>query len=213
MENLKRLLILAATLFLSLFIFINDSYARYCNNPYCAMCNRIFGYMPGYGPSGKIVDTFDKEFTPQKVVEAMLKIVEPKPTDLICDLGCGDGRILITSVQQYKCRAVGIEIDPTTAQTARSKVKAAGLNIPIYQGDIKDHQRMIASADILTMYLYPDSMPKNLMSIVKPNTKVISLEHKIPNVDNLEIKTVVAGKKYTFYMWTAPLYNFFPVSN
>jgi protein-L-isoaspartate O-methyltransferase len=66
--------------------------------------------------------------TPQPVVEAMLALAEVKKTDVIYDLGSGDGRIVITAAKQYGARGVGVELDPALVKQARQNAAAAGVS-------------------------------------------------------------------------------------
>src|SRR5262245_4641249 len=66
--------------------------------------------------------------TPPEVVDAMLKLAEVKSTDIVYDLGSGDGRILITAAQKYGAHGVGIEIDPALVKTATANARAAGVS-------------------------------------------------------------------------------------
>lgn len=205
---MKRAITGILAIILLLFATVGEVDARYCNNPYCAMCNRIFGYMPGYGPKRTVTVTAPKadpipEFdpTPQPVVEVMLALVQPKEGEVMYDLGSGDGRIVISAAKYYKCQAFGVEIEPKIADLARKKIKEAGVEAKIIDGDATKHN--VGGADIITMYLFPDAMPTNLKDVLRPGTRVISLEHKIPGVDAKATTAYIGGKKYTFYIWTA----------
>ena len=61
--------------------------------------------------------------TPNDVVERMLEMAEVKSTDVVYDLGCGDGRIVILAAKKYGCRSIGVEIDPKYVHRARWNVK------------------------------------------------------------------------------------------
>src|SRR6185295_1823173 len=65
--------------------------------------------------------------TPPDVVDAMLKGLEIKSSDIVYDLGSGDGRILITAAQKYGAHGVGIEIDPMLIKTAEENARKAGV--------------------------------------------------------------------------------------
>ena len=65
--------------------------------------------------------------TPQPVVEAMLELAQVKATDVVYDLGSGDGRIVITAAKKYGARGVGIEMDPALVKKARANAAAAGV--------------------------------------------------------------------------------------
>ena len=67
--------------------------------------------------------------TPEHAVDRMLELANLKPGETLFDLGCGDGRILITAVQKYKVKAVGIEISDRLARSAAEKVKKGNKNL------------------------------------------------------------------------------------
>ena len=66
--------------------------------------------------------------TPQPVVDAMLELAQVKQTDVVYDLGSGDGRIVITAAKKYGARGVGIELDPALVKKARTNAAAAGVS-------------------------------------------------------------------------------------
>src|SRR5579872_1026036 len=66
--------------------------------------------------------------TPQAIVERMLDMAHVRPGDVVYDLGSGDGRVLITAVQKFGARAVGIEIDPDLVEKSRRRIHSLGLD-------------------------------------------------------------------------------------
>ena len=65
--------------------------------------------------------------TPQNVVDEMLKLANVGPGDVVYDLGCGDGRVVITAAKEYGVRAVGIDIDPVRIKESRENARKAGV--------------------------------------------------------------------------------------
>jgi SAM-dependent methyltransferase len=65
--------------------------------------------------------------TPQEVVEAMLKVTKVTKDDVVYDLGCGDGRIVVTAAKEYGAHGVGIDIDPQRIQEATANVQSNGV--------------------------------------------------------------------------------------
>ncbi len=65
--------------------------------------------------------------SPQRVVDKMLELSGLRPGELLYDLGCGDGRVLITAVQKYRAKAVGVELSPDVAKMARENIRKAGI--------------------------------------------------------------------------------------
>lgn len=133
--------------------------------------------------------------TPHTAVMEMLVLASPKPNEVLYDLGCGDGRILIEATWNYGCRSVGIELNKESFKQATASITNFGLidRIKLYQGDILNYT--YPDADVVTMYLYPELMAKVLPRL-RPGTRVVSYLHPIPG----GTKHVV--RNFTFYTWT-----------
>jgi len=142
--------------------------------------------------------------TPQPVVEAMLEVAGVTKSDVVYDLGSGDGRIPVTAAMKYGAHAVGIDIDPeriaeANANVAKNKV---GNLVKIVQGDLFEQD--LSPATVVTLYLLPSLnvklMPK-LMKELKPGTRIVS--HAFDMGDwKPEKELDVEGRKV--YYWTIP---------
>lgn len=141
--------------------------------------------------------------TPPAVVEAMLKMANVSSSDVVYDLGCGDGRIPIAAAQKYGARGIGIDIDPARIAEAKENAKAAGvtdkvtfLEQDLFTSDFKD-------ATVVTLYLLPSLnqklMPK-LKAELKPGTRIVSHAFDMGPEWPPEKKEQVEGK--TIYFWT-----------
>jgi ribosomal protein L11 methylase PrmA len=142
--------------------------------------------------------------TPPEVVEAMLKVANVKAGDVVYDLGCGDGRIVVTAAQKYGARGIGIDIDPQRIKEANENVQKAGVGdrVKIMQADL--FETNISEATVVTLYLLPSLnvklMPK-LMKELKPGTRIVS--HAFDMGDWKPEQTLnVDGR--TVYYWTIP---------
>jgi cyclopropane fatty-acyl-phospholipid synthase-like methyltransferase len=142
--------------------------------------------------------------TPPEVVEAMLKVANVKAGDVVYDLGCGDGRIVVTAAQKYGARGIGIDIDPQRIKEANENVQKAGVGdrVKIMQADLFEVN--ISEATVVTLYLLPSLnvklMPK-LMKELKPGTRIVS--HAFDMGDWKPEQTLnVDGR--TVYYWTIP---------
>ncbi|HEY7450519.1 MAG TPA: methyltransferase domain-containing protein [Vicinamibacterales bacterium] len=142
--------------------------------------------------------------TPPEVVEAMLKVANVKAGDVVYDLGCGDGRIVVTAAQKYGARGIGIDIDPQRIKEANENVQKAGVGdrVKIMQADL--FETPISEATVVTLYLLPSLnvklMPK-LMKELKPGTRIVS--HAFDMGDWKPEQTLnVDGR--TVYYWTIP---------
>ena len=142
--------------------------------------------------------------TPPDVVEAMLNGLNIKSTDIVYDLGSGDGRILITAAQKYGARGVGIEIDPALIKLSEENARKAGVsdkvrfvNADLFEADIHD-------ATVVTLYLLEDlniRLRPKLLRDLKPGTRIAS--HRFRMGDWIPEKAVSVGDR-AVYFWTIP---------
>jgi ubiquinone/menaquinone biosynthesis C-methylase UbiE len=141
--------------------------------------------------------------TRQEVVEEMLKVAGVKSGDVVYDLGCGDGRIVITAAQKFGARGVGIDIDPERIAEANANAKRAGVEkrVAFRVGDL--FQADIREATVVTLYLLPDvnlRLKPKLLRDLKPGTRVVSHDFAMGD-DWRPEKTIKLGND-TVYFWT-----------
>src|SRR5438067_13102217 len=91
--------------------------------------------------------------TPQPVVEAMLELAQIKRTDIVYDLGSGDGRIVITAAKKYDASGVGLEIDPALVKKARENAAAAGVSNRVRFVTQNLFTADLSKATVVTLYL------------------------------------------------------------
>lgn len=142
--------------------------------------------------------------TPPEVVAAMLKVAKVTKNDLVYDLGCGDGRIVVAAARDFGARGVGIDIDPQRIREAQETVTQAGVGdrVKIVQGDLFEAD--IHEATVVSLYLLPSLnlkiMPK-LLRELKPGTRVVS--HAFDMGDwKPDQQLDVDGRNV--YFWTIP---------
>src|SRR5918995_3923446 len=141
--------------------------------------------------------------TPPAVVDAMLRLADVKPTDVVYDLGCGDGVIVATAAQKYGARAVGIDIDPVRVKeaTERAQKMVVSDKVEIRQGDL--FEANIHDATVVTLYLLQTLneklMPK-LKKELKPGTRIVSQSFNMGESWPPDKQIEVNG--YNVYMWT-----------
>lgn len=141
--------------------------------------------------------------TPPAVVDAMLKLANVKPDDVVYDLGCGDGVIVTTAAQKYGARAVGIDIDPQRVKEATERAQKMGVSdrVEIRQGDLFEAD--IKDATVVTLYLLTSLniklMPK-LQKELKPGTRVVSQSFNMGDEWPPEKTIDVDGRPV--YLWT-----------
>ncbi len=115
--------------------------------------------------------------TPQEVVDAMMSVAKVGPKDLLYDLGCGDGRLVITAAQKHGARAIGIDIDPDRIRDANANARNAKVTdrVKFIQADLFETD--FREATVVTLYLLPSlnlKLRPKLWKELKPGTRVVS---------------------------------------
>jgi SAM-dependent methyltransferase len=158
-------------------------------------------------PSGKQLRSPDVVFvpTPYEAVEAMLKVTKVGKSDVVYDLGSGDGRIPIMAVQKYNAaRAVGIDINPERIKEAEANRKAAGVGDRVRFLNEDLFEAKISDATVVTLYLLSSLnlklLPK-LLADLKPGTRIAS--HAFDMGSWKPRQTLNAGGS-TVYFWIIP---------
>jgi 2-polyprenyl-3-methyl-5-hydroxy-6-metoxy-1,4-benzoquinol methylase len=141
--------------------------------------------------------------TRELVIEAMLNAAKVGPNDVVYDLGCGDGRIVVAAAKRG-ARAVGIDIDPQRIKEANANAAQNGVTgkVQFRQEDL--FQADIREATVVTLYLLPSLNVKlrpRLMEMLKPGTRVVS--HDFDMGDWMPDETIAVDGK-TVYLWTIP---------
>ena len=147
--------------------------------------------------------------TPQAVVDRMLQMAEVKKDDLVYDLGCGDGRIVVTAAKKYGCKAVGFDIDPDRVKEARENVRknAVGELVTIKQEDI--FKQDLSKANVITLYLLPELNVRLIPQLekLKPGSRIVSHDFDMKGVKPKQVVNMEAddGREHTIYLWVTPL--------
>ena len=115
--------------------------------------------------------------TPDDVVIRMLELAGVKASDVVYDLGCGDGRIPIAAAKRFGARGVGIDIDPGRIEESRANAKAAGVEslVEFRVGDVL--QADVSPATVVTLYLLTSSNLKLrpiLERQLRPGARIVS---------------------------------------
>jgi len=148
--------------------------------------------------------------TPQDVVERMLELAAVSQDDLVYDLGCGDGRVLVTAARTYGCRCRGYDIDPLRVRdslhNARQQGVAALVQVEqrdIFTLDLKD-------ADVIFLYLLPELNVRLIPQLkqLRPGTRIVSHLFDMAGVPPDRVVRVASSEDsgdHPLYLWTAPL--------
>ncbi len=142
--------------------------------------------------------------TPQDVVDAMLKLAGVHSGDVVYDLGCGDGRLVVTAAKKYGVRGVGIDINPVRVQEALENVKQNGVGnlVSIKNEDL--FEANISEASVVTLYLLTSlniKLRPKLWKELKPGTRIVS--HSFDMGDWKPEKTEQVDGR-TIYLWRVP---------
>ncbi|MCC7498690.1 MAG: class I SAM-dependent methyltransferase [Bryobacterales bacterium] len=142
--------------------------------------------------------------TPQAVVEAMLKMANISAADTVYDLGCGDGRLVITAAKMFGAHGVGVDINPERIAEAIDNAKAAGVSnrVKFIEGDM--FQTDIHHASVVTLYLLTSlnlRLRPKLWSDLKPGSRVVSHAFDMGEWKP-EREESVNGRRV--FLWTIP---------
>ncbi|MDO8630782.1 MAG: class I SAM-dependent methyltransferase [Phycisphaerales bacterium] len=145
--------------------------------------------------------------TPQEVVEKMLELAKVKPGDILYDLGCGDGRIVVTAAKKFGVKAIGVDIDPERVKESLENVKANRVEhlVTIKQADIFELD--FSDASVVTMYLLPSLnvrlMPK--LAELKPGTRIVSHDFDMRGAKPKQVVQIETDEREVpVYLWVVP---------
>jgi SAM-dependent methyltransferase len=148
--------------------------------------------------------------TPQDVVDKMLELAKVKKTDVLYDLGCGDGRIVVTAAKKYGCKATGFDVDPMRIKESQENVakNKVGKLAKIEQKDIFTLD--LSKADVVTLYLLPSLNVRLIPQLekLKPGSRIVSHDFNMRGVKPDKVICMVSKQdeiEHTIYVWTAPL--------
>ena len=110
-------------------------------------------------------------------IRRILRFADIRPGETLCDLGCGDGRVLITSAKEFSTKAIGVEIDPLKVVMARLLARMNGVSdrVRIVRGNMFDFDP--GSADVLYLYLTHQAVDKlfpGILKKLKPSVRIVS---------------------------------------
>jgi pimeloyl-ACP methyl ester carboxylesterase/precorrin-6B methylase 2 len=143
--------------------------------------------------------------TPANVVDAMLDLAGISPTDVLVDLGSGDGRIVIAAAKRFGIQATGVEIDPELVRQSETLARQQGLEgkARFVRADLFEYD--LRQASVVMMYLTPGvnlRLRSKLLSELRPGTRVIS--HRFDMGSWVPTKTIQLGDDH-IYLWVVPM--------
>jgi SAM-dependent methyltransferase len=142
--------------------------------------------------------------SPENVVAEMLKTAEVKKTDLVYDLGCGDGRIVVAAAKDYGAHAVGVDSNPDRIREANENASKAGVTdlVAFHQNDL--FKEDISKATVVTLYLLPSvnlKLRPRLLKELRPGSRIVSHDF---DMGEWAADKQVEVDGHTVYFWVVP---------
>ena len=151
--------------------------------------------------------------TTEAAVQAMLKLAEVKKSDIVYDLGCGDGRIVIAAAKDFGARGVGIDINPARIAEAKENARKVGVERLVRFEENDLFLADIHEATVVTLFLLPQinlKLRPKLLQDLKPGTRIVSNTFDMDDW-KAEREATVGGDDAEFeslsrklYFWTVP---------
>jgi protein-L-isoaspartate O-methyltransferase len=166
--------------------------------------------LPGTSPTA---DTTDKDVpyvpTAPSVVTRMLEVADVSETDVVYDLGSGDGRIPIAAAEQFGARAFGVEIDSGLVAKARASAREAGVEdlVTFRRGDLFNVD--LHDATVVTLYLWPEinvRLRPKLLQQLDPGDRIVSHDFRMGDWEPDRVVDAGQGNtgEETIYLWIVP---------
>ena len=146
--------------------------------------------------------------TPQEVVDKMLELAQVTAQDVVYDLGCGDGRIIVTAAKKYGARGVGVDIDPERVHECEANAKQAGVE-KLVTCKLQDARTVdVSPATVVTLYLLSSSnltLRPMLTKQLKPGARIVSHAFSMGDWDPMKTEEIKDSSGYTrtLYLWKA----------
>jgi SAM-dependent methyltransferase len=137
--------------------------------------------------------------TPSAIVDRMLTLAKVGPGDYVIDLGSGDGRLVITSVEKYKAKGgMGVDIDPKLVKLSNENAAKAGVadRVKFVEGDL--FKTDTSEATVVTLYLVPGMLGRvedKLGRELKPGTRVVSHDYPLPSWKHVDVVSFESDEK------------------
>ena len=146
--------------------------------------------------------------TPQQLVDVMLQMAAVKKGDVVYDLGCGDGRLVIRAAKNHGARGIGIDIDPQRIAEATKNAEAAKVEDRVQFREANIFASDFRDASVITLYLLDSinvRLRPHIFEQVKPGTRVVSHAFRMGDWEPDESRQVkITGSNYDAFFWVVP---------
>jgi uncharacterized protein (TIGR03000 family) len=146
--------------------------------------------------------------TPPEVVDAMLKLADVGPGDVVFDLGCGDGRIVVAAVSRFKAkRGVGVDLDPERIRESKDNAREHGVQDKVeFRQENVLKLKDLSEASVVALYMSDDLnllLRPILQKTLKPGARIVSHRFRMGDWKPLKTETVTGrdGAPYEIHLW------------
>jgi SAM-dependent methyltransferase len=146
--------------------------------------------------------------SPQPIVDKMLDVAGVKRGETVYDLGCGDGRVLITAAKRFNAKGVGVELSQKLVNSTNDALQRMNLqeSVKIIHGNLLDVN--LQPADVVTLYLETNSndlLRPNLEKSLRPGARVVSHDFEVRGWKPTKVEKInVLNRDHTIYLYTMP---------
>jgi hypothetical protein len=173
--------------------------------------NDVIKVYPGSHGRADAADLAPFVPTPQGVVERMLEVAAVGRDDIVYDIGCGDGRMVITAAKKYRARGVGIDIDAALIEECRAGAKREGVEKLVRFLHMDATKARVTEATVLALYLLPESL-ETLAPLFERDlaagVRIVSHNYEIPGWDGRLVRSEVVtddkGREHKIHLYRVP---------
>jgi len=144
--------------------------------------------------------------TPTVVVEEMMRMAAIKPGEMVYDLGCGDGRIVIAAARDFGARGIGVDIDPERIAESKDNAERAGVADRVQFREADLFTMNFSNADVVMLYLLPAlnvRLRPRLLDELRPGTRIVSHAFLMGDWEPDE-RAQVGDPEKSVYYWVIP---------
>ena len=141
------------------------------------------------------------------VITAMMEAAKVGPGDVVYDLGCGEGEIIIAAAKLYGARGVGVDLDPERIRNARANAASAGVTerVTFIEQDL--FKTDVSPATVVTLYLLPElneRLRPKLLSELRPGSRIVSHDFGMGDWVPERTVTVLLDREHRVFLWRVP---------
>ncbi len=137
--------------------------------------------------------------SPFQVVDAALELAEPGSKEVLVDLGCGDGSVLLRAAEKFRVFSVGFELDVRLLETARRRIRSAGLNhmVDLVHADL--FQVDLSKFSLIYVYPFPSIVKKLSLKLImecRKGVRIMVHDHPLEGFKPTKTESIPSGKEH-----------------